>query len=242
MISFDELINATEEELIQILYKFNISECLDSDDKPTLIAGKLGLRTAQLVCSVGFNPNIRNLPEVPQILGYENFDALAQIRNEFFISDIYKKLTLANLLSIYNIVKNDPDNQQIMQYLLTSRLETIEGRIEETVNSMIIEKYKEEMRAIYSDGIANIDFAEERLNKTDSGFRALINEVAIIIETKVIPAGEIFFRDTILPEEKRKLLDRGLIPRELVEARLEDDTITDQEKKMLYDHLKMNRV
>ncbi len=242
MTTFDELINASEEELLQILHKFNIDEETDLVSKTTWIAGQLGLRTAQLVCGVGFNPNVRNLPEIPHILDCENFDELAQARNEFFIKDIYKRLTLDNILTIYDIVKDDPDNQQIMLYLLTNRLLTIEERIEETVNSMIIDKYKEEMRAIYSDGIANIEFAEERLNKADSGFRALLNEVTIITESKLIPAGDIFFRDTILPEEKRKLLDRGLIPRDLVETRLEEDAITDQEKRMLVDYLKMNRV
>ena len=242
MTTFNELINASEEELLQILHKFNIDEEADLVSKTTWIAGQLGLRTAQFVCAVGFNPNVRNLPEIPPILDYENFDALAQARNEFFINDIYKRLTLDNILTIYDIVKDDPDNQQIMLYLLTNRLLTIEERIEETVNSMIIDKYKEEMRAIYSDGIANIEFAEERLNKADSGFRALLNEVTIITESRLIPAGDIFFRDTILPEEKRKLLDRGLIPRDLVETRLEEDAISDQEKRMLVDYLKMNRV
>lgn len=241
MTTFNDLIYASDENLLQILHKFHGKEGSGSKDKAALIAGKLELRTAQLICSVGFNPNVRHLTEIPGILDFKNFDALAQARNEIFISDIYKKLTLDNILTIYAIIKDDTDNKQIMQYLLANRLQTIEERIEETVNSMIIEKYKEEMRAVYSDGIASIDFAEERLNKTDSGFRALINEVMIIVENKIIPAGNIFFRDTILPEEKRKLLDRGLIPKDLVETRLQDTAITDQEKRMLCDYLRMNR-
>ncbi len=128
-----------------------------------------------------------------------------------------------------------------MQYLLKMRLERVEARIEETVNSLIIEKYKAEMRAIYSDGIANIDFTEERLNRQDNGFRALLNEVSIIIESKIIPAGDIFFRDSILPEEKRKLLNSGLIPRELIETRLQDETTSQEEKQILNDYLKFNR-
>ena len=127
-----------------------------------------------------------------------------------------------------------------MQYLLESRLESIESKIEETVNSMIIEKYKAEMRAIYSDNIADIDFAEKRLSRTDSGFRALLNEVTIIAESKLLPAGDIFFRDTILPEEKRKLLNKGMIPIELIESRLADENISQQEKKMLLDYINIS--
>jgi hypothetical protein len=127
-----------------------------------------------------------------------------------------------------------------MQYLLRNRLENIESRIEATVNSLIIEKYKAEMQAVYADKIADIDFAEERLNNVESGFRALLNEVCLITGSRLIPAGDIFFRETILPEEKRKLLSKNLIPVELVESRLQDKDISQQEKKMLNDFLILN--
>lgn len=240
MASFKEILRFSEEELLQLLYKFNMLEG-NAEDKAELIATQLKLREAQLVCAVGFNKSVKKLPEIASILGFENYDGLVNSRNEFFTMDIYKLLTLDNILSIYSIVKNDIENKQIMEYLLSTRLETIEKRIEETVNSLIIDKYKEEMRAIYSDAIVGIDFVETRLDKADSGFRALINEVTLIVENKIIPVGDVFFRDSILPQEKRKLLDKGLIPRELIESRLEDPEISDLEKKILYDHLKLHR-
>jgi len=240
MASFKEILNYSEEELLQLLYKFNQSEGIN-EDKAEAIAIQLKLREAQLICAIGFNISVKKLPEIATILGFENHDSLINSRNEFFTIDIYKLLTLDNILSIYSIVKNDNDNKQIMEYLLSSRLESIEKRIEETVNSLIIDKYKEEMRAIYSDGIVGIDFVETRLNKSDSGFRALLNEVTLIVENKIIPAGDVFFRETILPQEKRKLLNKGLIPRDLIETRLSDSNISDVEKKILYDHLKLNR-
>jgi len=49
---------------------------------------------------------------------------------------------------------------------------------------------------------------------------------------------EIFFRNTILPEEKRKLLKRGLVPIELVRSRLEDNTISVKERQVLEEHLR----
>jgi hypothetical protein len=141
---------------------------------------------------------------------------------------------------LYSIVRDDNEMLQVMQYLLKNRLENIESRIEATVNSLIIEKYKTEMRAVYADKIANIDFAEERLNNVESGFRALLNEACIITESRLIPAGDIFFRETILPEEKRKLLSKKLIPVELVESRLQDKDISQQERQMLKDFLTLN--
>ena len=240
MASFKEILRSSDVELLQLFYKYGDANKVD-EDRIESIAINLKLREAQLVCAVGFNKTLKTLPELPAILGFANHDSLINLRNEFFTTDIYKLLTLDNVLSIYSNIKDDVKNKQIMEYLLASRLETIEKRIEETVNSLIIEKYKEEMRAIYSDEIVSIDFVETRLDKSDSGFRALLNEVTLIVENKIIPAGDVFFRETILPQEKRKLLNKGLIPRELIEARLSDSNITDVEKKILYDHLKLNR-
>ncbi|MGB1800274.1 MAG: hypothetical protein ACPHLK_05530 [Gammaproteobacteria bacterium] len=240
MASFKEILRFSDVELLQLFYKYGNANKI-GEDRTEMIAIDLKLREAQLVCAVGFNKTLTSLPELPAILGFENYDNLINLRNEFFTTDIYKLLTLDNILSVYSNMKDDLKSKQIMEYLLANRLETIEKRIEETVNSLIIEKYKEEMRAIYSDEIVGIDFVETRLDKSDSGFRALLNEVTLIVENKIIPAGDVFFRETILPQEKRKLLDKGLIPRELIEARLSDANITDVEKKILYDHLKLNR-
>ncbi len=240
MASFKEILRNSEEELLQLLYKFNKSEISDKD-KAEDIAAQLKLREAQLICAIGFNENVKEIPEIPIILGFESLDVLFNSRNEYFTTDIYKLLTLDNILSIYSAVKSDVQNKQIMEYLLKNRLITIEKRIEETVNSLIIDKYKAEMKAIYSDEIVSIDFVENRLDQSDSGFRALLNEVTLIVESKIIPVGDIFFRDSILPQEKRKLLDKGLIPSNLIEMRLGDPNITDVEKKILYDYKKMHR-
>lgn len=242
MPGFNDILTASSEELVRIFYVFeNETRKLADREKADTIARKLRLRTGQLLLAVGFNPDIYHLPELLPILGYKTIDDLYKDRNETFVKDIYKRVSLDNILNLYATVKEHPDIVQIMQYLIGNRLMSIESRIEETVNSMLIEKYKAEIRAIYLDGIAGIDFAENRLNKMDSGFRALVNEVSIITESKIIPAGEIFFRNTILPEEKRKLLNRGFIPLELVHSRLEDESISQREKKMLQDYLSMNK-
>jgi hypothetical protein len=238
--TFDEILTASEEELILHFYKHK-NDLPGMGNRLQEMAKRLGLRPEQLICAVGFNPAARYLPEVMPLLGYATVEELARERNDIFISDIYRRVTLDNVLAIYNTVRNDPPTRQVMQYLMKQRLERIEQRIEETVNSRIIDRYKNEMRAIYNNGVADVDFADERLNRQDSGFRALLNEVTIIVESKLIPAGDIFFRGTILPEEKRRLLSKGLIPRDLIQTRLDDQNTSVEERQILLEYLKMNR-
>lgn len=240
MTSFDEILLSSPEDLLKIFYKYNKLD--HTNEKLALIAIEIGLKAAQITCAVGFNKHIADLTDIPPILGYENLDALIQDRNDIFINDVYRKIKLDDILLIYETIKNDDEVIQVMQYLLENRLNNIENRIEQTVNSSTIEKYKNEIRAIYSGNIAGLDFTEHRLNKIDSGFRALVNEVVIIAEQKIIPVGDIFFRNTILPEEKRKLLDKDLVPKELIDARLEDEEISPIERKMLIDYKQLNRL
>jgi tetrahydromethanopterin S-methyltransferase subunit G len=237
---FRNIIGASEEGLVQRFYKYK-DDVTSMGNRLQDIAKKVGLRPEQLVCAIGFNPHSRFLTEIMPLLGYATFEELVKERNDIFMNDIYKRVSLDDILAIYATVREDPASLQVMQYLLKERLERVERRIEETVNSLIIDKYKAEMRAIYSDGIADVDFADQRLNRRDSGFRALLNEVSIIIDSKLIPAGDIFFRDTILPEEKRKILSKGLIPRDLIQARLDDQNTSPDEKQVLVEYLKQHR-
>jgi hypothetical protein len=238
---FNDIISANEEELLQQFH--NIRDDADTySNRLPAIAKKYRMHPQQLICAVGFNPHVKFLTELFPIIGYATYNELAQERNEVFVSDIYKRVSLDNILKIYEIVVTDSEMLDTMQYLLKNRLVKVEQRIEETVNSLVIEKYKAEMRAIYNNGVATIEFAEERLNRQDSGFRALLNEVSIIVECRLIPAGEIFFRDSILPQEKKKLLQMGIIPKELVESRLAEAKTSTEEKKILYEYLKSFRI
>jgi len=93
------------------------------------------------------------------------------------------------------------------------------------------------MRAIYHNGFAQIEFAEDRLSRTHSGFHALLNEGVMIVEARLIPIGDLFFRDTIPPEEKRRLILKWHIPKGLIEQRLADAAVPPQERTMLEDQL-----
>ena len=240
MSRFDEILNASSEELLKTLYRAAASHHEGASSgaaRARQVARQIGLTYSQLVCATGFNPQIRDLSDVIAVLGFGSYDALARERNVAFANDIYKQLGIKDVLAIYQKVVDDLPMLEVIQHLLLRRLKKLEQSIETTVNSVYIERYKKEMRAIYNDGVAQIDFAEQRLAQTHSGFRALLNEVALIAESRLIPVGDLFFRDTILPEEKRRLIIRGLIPRELIEARLADAEISAQERRVLEDQL-----
>lgn len=242
MSRFEEILTASSEDLLKRLYR----SATASDERSASgtararqLARHLKLTYPQLVCAVGFNPSIQDLSDIIAVTGFGTYDNLARERNIAFTSDVYQQLGIKDVLGIYAHVNANHEMLEVIQHLLPKRLEKIEESIEQTVNSVYIERYKKEMRAIYMDGVAQIEFAEERLSMPQSGFRALINEVALIVESRVIPVGDIFFRGSILPEEKRRLISRGLIPRDLVESRLADASISEHERSVLDDQLKL---
>ena len=242
MSRFEEILTATSEDLLKTLYKSSSSQderTASGGTRTRQVAKNLGLTYAQLVCAVGFNPQIQDLSDVIAVMGFNSYDALAHERNLAFTTDIYQYLGIKDVLAIYQHVARCLPLLEVLQHLLARRLQKIEDRIEATVNSVVIERYKKEMRAIYNDGVAQIDFAEMRLSKVHSGFRALVNEVALIVESRLIPVGDIFFREAILPEEKRRLIIRGLIPRDLVLSRLADYKISAQERAVLEDQIRL---
>ncbi len=242
MATITDILTASPERLINLLYGVAGRSSLTPKQRIRRVAYKLGMRSTQVLCGIGFHPAITKLPDVIDALGYRSYEELAQERNTAFVEDVYVKLSIEDILALYEAIKNQYALIDMMQYLLPRRLAGIEQHIETTVNPLVIERYKKEMHAIYASGIAQIDFAEARLSNTHSGFRALINEVGIIVDTKLMPVGDIFFRDTVLPEEKRKLLKRGLVPLDFVRARLEDRNISERERLVLEEHLNSSTI
>ena len=140
---------------MQFFYKLK-NDKVPLDDRLNQAARTLQLRTAQIICAFGFNLAAKDMAELLPILGFITYDEMASARNDIFTTDTYKYLSLDNILNIYTAVKDDPDSLQLMPYLLKKRLDNIENKIETTVNSLIIDKYKAEMRCVYNEGIANI--------------------------------------------------------------------------------------
>ena len=236
MATFDEILKAPTDDLLQVVYRANTLRNREGGDRGTReMARLLHLSLGQLACAVGFNANIHALPDVINLLGFESHAALVEMRNGYFTHDVYERLGIKNILALYTHIATSPALEADLQHLLPKRLETIET----TVNPLVIERYKKEMRALYGSGLAHPAFVEGRLQQTDSGFRALLSEVTLIVENRIIPVGDIFFRDAILPEEKRRLIAHGLVPRSLVETRLTYPNLAPREQRMLEEQLRL---
>jgi len=232
---FDELLTSPPEHIVDMFYSSGVDMASTSEEEA---AEHFKLNSSQLICSLGFNKQIRDLMDIIFTLGYESLDDFLKKRNRIFISDIYRQLSLKQILSIYDLILNNPDQSKIfITKLLSKRIGMLEHRIEKSVKPTLIENYRTEMKTIYKTGSIPMEFIDLRLENPDSGFRALLDEVSLIVDSKVISAMEIFIRDSILPEEKRRLISRGLIPKELISKRLEFKDLADPEREMLEKYL-----
>ena len=232
---FHDLLTSTPEHVVDMFYSSGIDMVSTSEEDA---AAHFKLNPNQLICALGFNKEIQDLMDIIFTLGYESLKDFIKKRNRIFVSDIYRQLTLKQILSIYDLLLNDPDqSKSFITMLLSKRIEIIEHRIEKSVKPTLIENYRTEMKTIYKTGSVPTDFIDLRLENSDSGFRALLDEVSLIVDSKVISAMEVFIRDTILPEEKRRLITRGLIPKELISKRLEFKDLSDPEREMLEKYL-----
>lgn len=236
MTAFNTIMNGNQQYLSRILNSASANGNDTSEQSLANIGTKLNMNPEQIALALGFNKNLKTM----NLSNHANYENLIKKRNAIFVNDVYDKIVLKNILAVYNLIKDQEEALQIMQYLLLKRVTKIESTIEKTLDSLVIEKYKIEMRVVYADNIADIEFAEQRLSNHESGFRTLLNEVCMIAESRLIPIGDIFFRNTVLPQEKRKLLNKKLIPLELIKSRLEDQGISQQEQKVLSDFLRLN--
>ncbi len=232
---FDQLLKSDPEQVVDLFYNSGINMAATTEKEA---ATYLKLNHVQLVCALGFNRKIKELLDIIFTLGYESLDEFIKKRNRLFISDSYHHLSLKQILSIYDQLLNDEEQSSaFITKLLSTRISMLEHRIEKTVKPKLIENYRTEMKTIYKTGSVPVEFIDLRLKNPDSGFRALLDEVSLIVESKTISAMEVFIRDTVLPEEKRRLITKGLIPRSLIEKRLEFEDLPEPEREMLEKYL-----
>ena len=232
---FHELLTSPPEHVVDMFYSSGVDMATTSEEEA---AAHFKLNPSQLICSLGFNKQIRDLMDIIFTLGYESLEDFLKKRNRLFISDIYRQITLKQILSIYDLILNDSEqSKNFITKLLSKRIGILEHKIDKSVKPTLIENYRTEMKTIYKTGTAPLDFIEMRLENPDSGFRALLDEVNLIVDSKVLSAMELFIRNTILPEEKRRLITRGLIPIELIQKRLEFKDLSDPEREMLEKYL-----
>ena len=238
MIGFTELLTASDADLVKIFYKVKVEQTDDFIKRINKIAGKLDLNHSQLVCALGFNKNIRELTDIISILGFRSYKLLSYRQNELFTTDTYQQLSIDNILDIYSARLEDTEIMESLRELIMPRLEHIEADIEKTDDPSHIISYRMEVHAIYSSGIADKAFAEQRINKKGIGkYRIIANELGVIVEAGLLPASNMFFMDSISPEEKKILIDGKHISESMIKNRLQNAKISQEERDMLEEYI-----
>ena len=234
MISFTELLTASDADLVKLFYRIKVEPKDDFIKRINKIAALIGLNHAQLVCALAFNKNIRELTDIISVLGFRSYKLLSYRQNELFTTDTYQQLSIDNILDIYSARLEDAQIMQSLRELLMPRLEHIEAEIEKNEDPGRIISYRMEIHSIYSSGIADKQFAEKRINKISIGkFRTMANELGIIVEAGLVPASNLFFMDSISPEEKKDLIERKHITEDMIKNRLQNQKISVDEREML---------
>lgn len=237
MLSFTELLTASDADLVKIFYKVKTSEKDDFIIRINNVAQQLGLNHTQLICALGFNKHIRDLTDIHSILGFRSYRILSFRTEELFTTDTYKQLDIDNVLDIYSEHIEDAEILNRIKSYLALRLQNIQSEIDTHDNPAHIISYRMEMHAIYQSGIADKDFAEQRLTEDIGRFRILSNETNLIVEAGYFPPSNLFFQDNIYPDEKRDLIVNKHIDDSMIKNRLQNARISEDERAMLEDYI-----
>ncbi len=233
MISFTELLTASDTELVKIFYKVNSDPSQDFIKNINSVAAQLELNHSQLVCSIGFNKNIRDLTDIMTVLGFKSYKVMIYRRNELFTTDSYQQLGIDNILDIYAERLEDEEILETLRELLRPRLEHIEAEIEKTGDPGQTISYRMEIHSIYQSGIADKAFAEERILKDIGKYRHMASELNEIISAEILPPSNFFFMESISPDEKKELIEQKHISPDMVKNRLQNAKISEEERDML---------
>lgn len=237
MISFTELLTASDAELVKIFYKLKADENADFIVRINKVAAQLNLNHSQLVCALGFNLNIRDLTDIFSTLGFRSYKLLSYRCNELFSTDTYNQLSIDNIIDIYSERLADQDILNSIREMLPLRLEHIETDIDKSDDPAHVISYRMEIHAIYSASIVDKDFAEMRINKNIGRFRLLSDEINAIVEAGLVPPSNLFFTDKLLPEEKKGLIERKLINSDMIKNRLQNKGISSEERDILEEYI-----
>ena len=237
MPSFTELLTASDDELVRLFYKTNAGDETDFIKRINIIAMQLELNHTQLVCALGFNKHIRNLTDIQQQLGFRSYKLLMYRQHELFTTDTYMQLPIDNILDIYSERLEDQDILDTLRTLLQPRLHHIEADLANNEDPGHVISYKMEIHTIYTGGIADKAFADERLKQNNGQFRRIANEASIIVESGYHPPSNLFFMDDLSPEEKVDLIEAGHINSDMVKNRLQNAKISEEERDLLEEHL-----
>ncbi|MCB1748390.1 MAG: hypothetical protein H6977_18295 [Gammaproteobacteria bacterium] len=212
MISFETLLRASGEELFAIFAATRVGPLDDADARREQIAQHLGLKEGQLLCGIGFNPAARSLDSVCRVLGYADIGALATARNFAFIHDVYRALSINNVLEIYGVLGRLGAHDPQWSDLVLTRVSHIEAQLEETINPILIGGYKLEIRAIYEQHLASPDFVRGRLSPDHAVMRDVTGENVIMLETGAVDPLAFLQAPGVAANEKRRVIFQGAVP------------------------------
>ena len=237
MLSFTELLTASDSDLVRIFYKIKTNPKDDFIVRINKVAVQLGLNHSQLVCALGFNKYIRNLSDIYSTLGFRSYRLLSYRCNELFSTDTYNQLSVDNILDIYSERLEDQKILDTIRGMLEPRLAHIEDDLDKNEEPAHIISYRMEIHSIYSAGIVDRNFAEMRLQKDISKYRILADEVLAISEAGVLPPSNMFFMDCVSHAEKRTLIEKKYIDSNMIKNRLQNKSISQEERDLLEEHL-----
>ena len=217
MYSFEALLHAAGEELIAIFAATRVGPLDDADARREQIAQQLGLRVEQLLCSVGFNVAVPRHDSITRVLGYAGFQGLAAARNYAFIHDVYRALSINNILEIYSVLNRLQEPGTHWADVVLTRMTNLEAQLEETINPILIGGYKLEIRAIYEQQLASDEFIRGRLTPNHAVMRDIAGENAIMLQQGAIEPMAFMQCPGRSNDEKRRAIFQGLIPPAIAE-------------------------
>ena len=235
MISFTELLTASDADLVKIFYKIKPNTAEDFIVRINKVGAQLGLNHSQLVCALGFNKFIRDLSDIYSLIGFRSYKILSYRCNELFSTDTYNQLPIDNILDIYSERIEDATILASIREMLRPRLEHIEADIVKNDDPSHVFSYRMEIHSIYRAGIVDTAFADYRINKDISRFRIMANELNAIIEAGFVPPSNLFFMDAISPVEKKDLIEHKHINQDMIKNRMQNPAISKEEREMLED-------
>lgn len=232
MQSFENLIQASANGLSAIFSPLRGKLKGEGEARRSQVAQLLGLNVAQLVCGVGFNAELARIPDLPKFIGFPTRDALIAERNYVFVHDRYRALTVNNVVEIYVALGKSAGGVGEWSDLVMSRLNNIEGQLEETINPVLIGGYKLEIRAVYENRLASPALVNARLDPNYAVLRDITNESMIMLEIGAITAEAFLRHPGVTVEEKARGLFQNLIPAAAVTAYLAQHPEADPERKL----------
>lgn len=237
MVSFTELLTASDTDLVRIFHKVSADANADFIVRINRVAAQLELNHSQLVCALGFNRHIRDLTDIYSTLGFRSYKLLSYRCNELFSTDTYNQLSIDNIIDIYSERLEDQQILESLRSMLGQRLEHIEADIGKTGDPGHTISYRMEIHAIYRAGIVGKDFAMRRIEQPIDKFRQISGEIDVIIEMGLVPASNLFFSDALTADEKKALIDAKHIDVNMIKNRLQNTGIPQDERDMLEDYM-----